>query len=171
MPGQEHDPNRRPWIHYQTDFKNDPTGLVARYPGVHSIGVNVTLAENDPLAGHDGGGSRSEVVKNLSNDPRFDMNCHGYTFLGGDYWLNPENVRAGILGLGYREIDPVSEEVKVGDKVLYDVPSSKDPNRRDFPSATVVDLYSPGTLVRGISGNEVTPSVTTLKGAVNWSDA
>ena len=112
-----------------------------------------------------------EVVKNLSNDPRFDTNCHGYTFLDGDYWLNPENVRAAILGLGYREIDPVSEEIKVGDKVLYDVPSSKDPNRRDFHSATVVDLYSPGTLVRGISGNEVTPSVTTLKGAVNWSDA
>lgn len=51
-------------------------------------------------------GSKIDIFKNLSNDKRYDTNCHGVTFADGEYWVNPDKVDNILKGDNYQEITP-----------------------------------------------------------------
>lgn len=105
-----------------------------------------------------------EVYKNLKGErtrEELDTNCHGRTFLNGEYWLEPSQLDEFLLYEKYAPLRSI-EPLQVGDKVVYSVPF--DPS---FHSATVTQI-SPSVLVTGESGADILPSTTTLEKAVYW---
>lgn len=100
-------------------------------------------------------GDRIEALQNLSNDTRFDTDCHGLSFADGLYWINDNQVQTLLTGDGYQRV----HEPQVGDIVVYTV------NGEVRHSTTVVGIENGQVTVAGLGGLEPASSTTTVQAA------
>ncbi|MBR1963759.1 MAG: hypothetical protein IKA19_03540 [Muribaculaceae bacterium] len=98
-----------------------------------------------------------EVLNNQTNDARFDTNCHGITFINGEYWLNSDQIPALLVGDNYIEVS--KENASVNDVIISDL--------NNFPkshSMTIISVKDPfdQSIVYGQNGPNTENYETTI---------
>ena len=95
-------------------------GTTAKYYFSYQEGDNVKKAKAEVEIGYIYANDNTpiRVLNNISEDSRWDTNCHGVTFAGGKYWLLPEDVQSVLSGDNYQVIDDQSN-AKRKDAVIY----------------------------------------------------
>ena len=92
---------------YKFFYYEDNSNIESPYEAEVEIGY-IYANDNTPI----------RVLNNISEDSRWDTNCHGVTFAGGKYWLLPEDVQSVLSGDNYQVIDDQSN-AKRKDAVIY----------------------------------------------------
>jgi len=93
-----------------------------------------------------------------------DTNCHGLTFVDGQYWIFNDDVPKLLQADGYQNVEKLGNKPQVGDVVIYTV------GVRVVHSATVTAVDDQGnvTAVSGIAGVNV--AATTTPPTEGWND-
>ena len=100
-------------------------------------------------------------VKTKGSNPAMDSNCHGQTFLGGEFILQPDKLSEFLLGDRWAPFDPQKSPLKVGDAIIINKPGDA-----YMHSERVI---GPG-LVFGESGMEPPRQQTVKEATSGWPE-
>lgn len=141
----------------------DQNGKIIYRPSGSPVTVRHPSDSDNPVevqAGHiyADDGTKLEAFQNLSDDVRFDTDCHGVTFADAEYWINNGEAMKILSGDHYQQ----QENPQIGDVAVY-----FDEKGNVVHSATVIQIgeQPDNVVVEGLGGLEVTSHQDRVKEA------